>query len=377
MTRVFLAASTAILVFALMLSPAMGYSICSSDNPSYSTGAGTPYQYTASSEALVPYSIGAGAPYQYTASPGSLVPYTIDSGAPYPYTIGQGALVPYTVDAGTPYQYTASPGSLVPYTIDSGTPYQYTTGLGTLVPYSIEMGAPASTLECGEVRETVVEPEVEVITPVEPEVEVITPVEPEVEVITPVEPEVEVITPVEPEVEVITPVEPEVEVITPVEPEVEVITPVEPEVEANTTGDNTTVETPKVPPEPVLKDIVETATDAGQFNGLVTAVQTANLVDTLSGEGPFTVFAPKDEAFKSISVNETERLAEILEYHVVEGKIMSSDLVDGMPVVTLQGGKLTISVTDEGVTINDANITRLDIECSNGVIHVIDAVLSP
>ncbi len=151
----------------------------------------------------------------------------------------------------------------------------------------------------------------------------------------------------------------------------------EPEVEANTTGDNTTVETPKVPPEPVLKDIVETATDAGQFNGLVTAVQTANLVDTLSGEGPFTVFAPKDEAFKSISVNETERLAEILEYHVVEGKIMSSDLVDGMPVVTLQGGKLTISVTDEGVTINDANITRLDIECSNGVIHVIDAVLSP
>jgi len=347
MTRVFLAASTAILVFALMLSPAMGYSICSSDNPSYSTGAGTPYQYTASSEALVPYSIGAGAPYQYTASPGSLVPYTIDSGAPYPYTIGQGALVPYTVDAGTPYQYTASPGSLVPYTIDSGTPYQYTTGLGTLVPYSIEMGAPASTLECGEVRETVVEPEVEVITPVEPEVEVITPVEPEVEVITPVE------------------------------PEVEVITPVEPEVEANTTGDNTTVETPKVPPEPVLKDIVETATDAGQFNGLVTAVQTANLVDTLSGEGPFTVFAPKDEAFKSISVNETERLAEILEYHVVEGKIMSSDLVDGMPVVTLQGGKLTISVTDEGVTINDANITRLDIECSNGVIHVIDAVLSP
>ncbi|MFA9557613.1 fasciclin domain-containing protein [Evansella sp. AB-rgal1] len=131
-------------------------------------------------------------------------------------------------------------------------------------------------------------------------------------------------------------------------------------------------------------DIVDTAIAAGSFETLVAAVQAADLVDALKGEGPFTVFAPTDEAFAAL-LNEldleadellaSEDLASILLYHVVSGKVLSSDLVDGAEVETLNGEKVTISL--DPVKINDSNVVSADIEASNGVIHVIDAVMLP
>jgi uncharacterized surface protein with fasciclin (FAS1) repeats len=133
------------------------------------------------------------------------------------------------------------------------------------------------------------------------------------------------------------------------------------------------------------KDIVDTAIEAGSFGTLVAAVQAAGLVDTLKGEGPFTVFAPTDDAFAALPAGTVEdllkpenkdKLTAILTYHVVPGKVMSTDLSNGMKAATVQGGEVTI-MTDGGVKVDDANVVSADIEASNGVIHVIDAVIMP
>ncbi|AHM03163.1 Sensory subunit of low CO2-induced protein complex, putative [Roseibacterium elongatum DSM 19469] len=132
-------------------------------------------------------------------------------------------------------------------------------------------------------------------------------------------------------------------------------------------------------------NIVETAVDAGSFTTLVAAVEAAGLVDTLSGEGPFTVFAPTDEAFAALPEGTVEsllmeenrdQLVAILTYHVVPGAVMSGDLSDGMMAETVQGSDITVSLGDS-VMINDATVTAADIEASNGVIHVIDSVIMP
>jgi uncharacterized surface protein with fasciclin (FAS1) repeats len=133
------------------------------------------------------------------------------------------------------------------------------------------------------------------------------------------------------------------------------------------------------------KDIVDTAVGAGNFTTLVAAVQAAGLVDTLKGEGPFTVFAPTDEAFAALPAGTVEdllkpenkdKLVSILSYHVVAGKVMSTDLTEGMMATTVQGADATITL-EGGAKVNGANITTADIEASNGVIHVIDAVIMP
>lgn len=131
------------------------------------------------------------------------------------------------------------------------------------------------------------------------------------------------------------------------------------------------------------KDIVDTAIDAGSFTTLVAAVQAAGLVDTLKGDGPFTVFAPTDEAFAALPEGTVEglladpdALAKILTYHVVAGKVMSTDLSNNMMAATVNGADVTI-MTEGGVMVNDANVVTADIEASNGVIHVIDKVILP
>lgn len=133
------------------------------------------------------------------------------------------------------------------------------------------------------------------------------------------------------------------------------------------------------------KDIVDTAAAAGSFETLVAAVQAAELVDTLKGEGPFTVFAPTDEAFAALPEGTVEsllkpenkdQLVAVLTYHVVPGKVMSGDLSDDMTAATVQGGEVTIDL-DSGVMVNDANVVQADIETKNGVIHVIDKVILP
>ena len=130
-------------------------------------------------------------------------------------------------------------------------------------------------------------------------------------------------------------------------------------------------------------DIVATAMENEDFSTLVAAVEAAGLVETLQGEGPFTVFAPTNEAFDALPegtldslLEDPEALANILTYHVVEGAVMSGDLEDGMEATTVQGTDVTISLGDE-VMVNEATVTTPDIEASNGVIHVIDTVLMP
>jgi len=133
------------------------------------------------------------------------------------------------------------------------------------------------------------------------------------------------------------------------------------------------------------KDIVDTAIDAGGFTTLVAAVQAAGLVDTLKGDGPFTVFAPTDEAFAALPEGTVENLLKpenkdlltaILTYHVVAGKVMSTDLSNNMMAATVEGSEVTI-MTEGGVMVDSANVVSADIEASNGVIHVIDAVIMP
>ena len=134
------------------------------------------------------------------------------------------------------------------------------------------------------------------------------------------------------------------------------------------------------------KDIVDTAVSAGSFTTLVTAVKAAGLVDTLKGEGPYTVFAPTDEAFAKLPAGtldsllepaNREQLVAILTYHVVPGRIMSGDIAGKkVDVETVQGQTISVDATD-GVRVNDANVTSADIDASNGVIHVIDTVIMP
>jgi uncharacterized surface protein with fasciclin (FAS1) repeats len=130
-------------------------------------------------------------------------------------------------------------------------------------------------------------------------------------------------------------------------------------------------------------NIVETAVSAGSFNTLVTAVKAAGLVDVLSGEGPFTVFAPTDEAFAKLPAGtleallaDKEKLTAVLTYHVVAGKVMAADVSGLTSATTVQGGDIRID-TSYGVKINDAKVVKADVEASNGVIHVIDTVLLP
>ncbi len=132
-----------------------------------------------------------------------------------------------------------------------------------------------------------------------------------------------------------------------------------------------------------MQNIVETAVAAGSFKTLVTAVQAAGLVDTLSGAGPFTVFAPTDEAFAKIPketldavLADKAKLTSILTYHVVAGKVMASDVMGLTSAKTVQGDEVKIETAD-GVMVNDAKVVQTDIECTNGVIHVIDSVLMP
>ncbi len=130
-------------------------------------------------------------------------------------------------------------------------------------------------------------------------------------------------------------------------------------------------------------DIVDTAVAAGTFTTLVAAVQAAGLVETLKGEGPFTVFAPTDEAFAALPAGTVEglladpaALAAILTYHVVAGKVMSTDLTEGMTAATVNGAHITITL-EGGAKVNGANIVAADVAATNGVIHVIDAVILP
>ncbi|MBY0419027.1 MAG: fasciclin domain-containing protein [Pararheinheimera sp.] len=131
-------------------------------------------------------------------------------------------------------------------------------------------------------------------------------------------------------------------------------------------------------------DIVDTAVAAGSFNTLVTAVKAADLVDTLKGPGPFTVFAPNDAAFAKIPAADLQALLKdkaalgnVLTYHVVAGKVMASDVVKLTSAKTVQGQELKIAVKDGVVYVDGAKVISTDIETSNGVIHVIDSVVLP
>ncbi len=132
-----------------------------------------------------------------------------------------------------------------------------------------------------------------------------------------------------------------------------------------------------------MSNIVETATNAGSFKTLVAAVQAAGLGATLSGPGPFTVFAPTDEAFADLPagtvqglLNDIPKLTNILTFHVVPGKLMASDVVKLTSAKTVQGQNVTIASTN-GVTINGAKVITPNVEADNGVIHVIDRVILP
>jgi uncharacterized surface protein with fasciclin (FAS1) repeats len=134
-------------------------------------------------------------------------------------------------------------------------------------------------------------------------------------------------------------------------------------------------------------DIVDTASDAGSFQTLLTAAQAAGLVDTLKSEGPFTVFAPTDAAFAKLPAGTVENLLKpenqdqlkaLLTYHVVSGKVMSSDLAGKqIEVASVEGAPIMIDATGANVMVDGATVTKADIEADNGVIHVIDSVIQP
>jgi uncharacterized surface protein with fasciclin (FAS1) repeats len=135
--------------------------------------------------------------------------------------------------------------------------------------------------------------------------------------------------------------------------------------------------------------IVDVAVANGSFTTLVAAVQAAGLVETLSGEGPFTVFAPTDDAFAALLddlgltaeelLADTELLTAVLTYHVIAGEVPASTVVtmDGQSAATVNGAEVTISVDGDAVKVNDANVIIVDVDASNGIIHVIDSVLLP
>lgn len=133
------------------------------------------------------------------------------------------------------------------------------------------------------------------------------------------------------------------------------------------------------------KNIVELAVGTESLSTLVTAVKAAGLVETLSGKGPFTVFAPTNDAFNNLpdgvlemllKPENKDKLTAVLTYHVVASKVMSTDLKDGMKAGTVQGDKISVDLKS-GVKINDANVAKADIKASNGVVHVIDKVILP
>ena len=143
---------------------------------------------------------------------------------------------------------------------------------------------------------------------------------------------------------------------------------------------------PTATPEPMAKDIVDTAVADGRFTTLVAAVKAAGLVDTLKGKGPFTVFAPTDDAFAALPAGtldellkpeNKQKLTDILLYHVVSGKVMAADVTKLTSATTMLGKDVAVKVDMGNVYINDAKVIITDIETSNGVIHVIDAVLLP
>ena len=133
-------------------------------------------------------------------------------------------------------------------------------------------------------------------------------------------------------------------------------------------------------------DIVETAVSAGQFNTLAAALDAAELIQTLKGDGPFTVFAPTDEAFAKLpegtvasllEPQNRDQLVAILTYHVVPGKVMAKDVVKLSEATTVNGSDISIKVMDGKVRINDATVIATDVAASNGVIHVVDTVILP
>ena len=132
------------------------------------------------------------------------------------------------------------------------------------------------------------------------------------------------------------------------------------------------------------KDIVDTAVSAGSFNTLATALKAAGLVDTLKSKGPFTVFAPTDAAFAKLPkgtvealLKDKKKLTAILTYHVVAGKVLAKDVVKLKNAKTVNGKSVKINAGKAGVTIDNANVVKTDIGCTNGVIHVIDSVIIP
>jgi uncharacterized surface protein with fasciclin (FAS1) repeats len=135
-----------------------------------------------------------------------------------------------------------------------------------------------------------------------------------------------------------------------------------------------------------IMNIVETAVNHGSFKTLVTAVTAADLVETLTSEGPFTVFAPMDDAFGKlpegtvetlVKPENKEQLTSILTYHVLAGKIMSTDLSDGMKAKTVNGKEVTVHLKEGKVFINDAEVVLADVETDNGIIHAVDKVIMP
>ncbi len=148
-------------------------------------------------------------------------------------------------------------------------------------------------------------------------------------------------------------------------------------------GSSKPTETPASATPAATADIVDTAVAAGSFTTLVAAVKAAGLVETLKGEGPFTVFAPTDEAFAKLPPGTVEalladkdKLTRVLTYHVVAGKVMAKDVAGMTSATTVQGGALAID-TSAGVKVGGATVITADVEASNGVIHVIDTVLLP
>ncbi|MFU8813353.1 MAG: fasciclin domain-containing protein [Balneolaceae bacterium] len=134
------------------------------------------------------------------------------------------------------------------------------------------------------------------------------------------------------------------------------------------------------------KDIVSLAADTDQLSTLVAAVEAAGLVETLKGDGPFTVFAPTNEAFAALPEGTVEsllleenrdQLIQILTYHVIAGEVESGDLSDGMTAETVEGSSVSITINGDGVMVDKANVVAADIEASNGVVHLIDAVILP
>jgi uncharacterized surface protein with fasciclin (FAS1) repeats len=132
-----------------------------------------------------------------------------------------------------------------------------------------------------------------------------------------------------------------------------------------------------------MANIVDTAVNAGSFNTLVAAIKAANLGDTLKGAGPFTVFAPTDEAFEKLPdgtvdslLKDIPKLKKILTYHVVSGKVMASDVVKLKSATTVEGSNVKIDASN-GVKVNDATVSTPDVAADNGVIHIIDTVLIP